>query len=285
MESKCMKKISSGKVRDIYDVDNDHLVIVTSDKISAFDVVMPSLIPNKGIILNKLSSFWFSFTKDIIPNHMVTEDLSLMPKEFQHKEYEGRTILVDKLSMLPYEFIVRGYMFGSMWESYKVNGKFFEIKFDKSYKLAEKLSEPILTPSRKNSIGHDENISVEELYRDLGEKLASQIENTCLSLYKKCAEYAYEKGIIIADTKFEFGLNDNKELVLADEIFTPDSSRFWDLSTYQLGISPDSYDKQYLRDWLIQNKLNGVTPAPQIPDEIINKTAEKYQKCLSLIVD
>ena len=279
-----MKKIIQGKVREVYEVSDKALVVVTTDRISAFDVILPSPVPGKGIVLNKLSSFWFNLTKDIVPNHMISEDLKDMPTEFQKPEFEGRTILVKKLKMLPYELIIRGYMFGSMWKSYKAGEPFCGHKIEGDYELAQKLEKPILTPSTKSSEGHDINISIEEMKADIGAELAEQIEDVCLKLFDRCCTYAAEKGIIIADTKLEFGLDEDGKLVLADEVFTPDSSRFWDAADYRVGTSPKSFDKQFARDWLIENKLDGVTPPPELPAEIIEKTREKYMECMKRIV-
>ncbi|MBO7517407.1 MAG: phosphoribosylaminoimidazolesuccinocarboxamide synthase, partial [Spirochaetia bacterium] len=219
-----MKKIISGKVREVYDLEDGRMVIVTTDRLSAFDVILPRLIPDKGKVLNALSNFWFDYTKDIVKSHMISSDLKDMPAEFQKPEYEGRTILVKKLKMLPYEVIVRGYMFGSMWEAYKKGEPFLGHKFDKTYQQAEKLAEPIVTPSTKAEFGnHDINVTLQYMKDDLGEELGSKIEKAAIAVYKRCYDHAYKNGIIIADTKFEFGLDENGELVLADEVLTPDS--------------------------------------------------------------
>ena len=233
-----MKKIASGKVREIYDLEDGRMVIVTTDRLSAFDVILPTLIPDKGKVLNALSNFWFDYTKDIVKNHMISSDIKDMPEEFQKPEYDGRAILVKKLKMIPYEVIVRGYMFGSMYEAYKKGEEFLGHKFEKEYKEAEKLSQPIVTPSTKASEGHDINVTLDYMKKDLGEDFGSKIEKAALAVYKKCYDHAYKNSIIIADTKFEFGLDENGELVLADEVLTPDSSRFWDLSEYHVGGSP-----------------------------------------------
>lgn len=276
-----MKKILSGKVRDIYEVNDKELVIVTTDRISAFDVILNSTIQNKGIALNKLSLYWFDFTSDIIPNHIISSSISDMPAYFLEnaKEFEKRTVLVKKLEMLPYEFIVRGYMFGSLWKEYKVSGCYCEQKIQGQYELAQKLDNHIITPSAKNAEGHDENISIDRLREEIGTATADELCQISLSLYEKCYQHALGKGIIIADTKFEFGYDENGRLTLGDEIFTPDSSRFWAAEDYQIGISPKSYDKQFVRDWLIQNKQNGVTPAPKLPDDIVKKTEMIYKDC------
>ena len=244
-----MKKIGSGKVREIYEVSDKELVIYTTDRVSAFDVVLPTPVPEKGMVLNKLSEFWFEFTKDVVPNHLISEDPADMPEEFSKECYKDRVILTKKLKMLPYEFIIRGYMFGSMWKAYQKGEPFCGQVISGEYQLAQKLEHPILTPSTKATEGHDEySVTPEGLAKDLGEDLAKQLQDACLTLYQKCYDYAYERGIIIADTKLEFGLDEEGKLVLADEVFTPDSSRFWNRDEYQVGTSPLSYDKQYLRD-------------------------------------
>ncbi len=278
-----MKKIISGKVREVYDLEDGRMVIVTTDRISAFDVILPTMITNKGKVLNALSNYWFSLTGDIVKNHMISSNLKDMPKEFQSPEYEGRTILVKKLKMIPYEVIVRGYMFGSMYEAYKKGEAFLVHKFDKEYKQAEKLDEPIVTPSTKAAEGHDINVTLDYMKKDLGDELGSKIEKAALAIYKKCYEHALKNGIIIADTKFEFGLDEAGELVLADEVLTPDSSRFWNAETYAVGTSPASYDKQFIRDWLKANNLAGDPTIKEIPADIVAKTAALYQECQNRI--
>ena len=278
-----MKKIIDGKVREVFDLEDGRMVIVTTDRISAFDVVLPILIPEKGKILNSLCDFWFDFTKDIVKNHMISSDLSDMPADFQKSEYEGRTALVKKLDMIPYEVIVRGYMFGSMYEAYKKGEPFLGHSFEKTYEKAEKLDEPIVTPSTKVAVGHDINVTIDYMKTDLGADLGTKIEKAALAVYKKCYEHAYENGIIIADTKFEFGLDKEGNLVLADEVLTPDSSRFWNKETYKSGTSPASFDKQFVRDWLKKNNLAGNADIKTIPEEIINQTAALYKECLKKI--
>ena len=274
-----MKKIISGKVREVYDLEDGRMVIVTTDRISAFDVILPTMITDKGKVLNALSNFWFDYTKDIVKNHMISSNLKDMPAEFQKSEFEGRTILVKKLKMIPYEVIVRGYMFGSMYEAYKKGEEFLGHKFDKEYQQAEKLDEPIVTPSTKAAEGHDINVTLDYMKKDLGEELGSKIEKTALAIYKKCYEHAAKNGIIIADTKFEFGLDENGDLVLADEVLTPDSSRFWNAAEYKVGTSPASYDKQFVRDWLKNNNLAGDPNIKSIPAEIVEKTSALYHEC------
>ena len=274
-----MKKIISGKVREVYDLEDGRMVIVTTDRISAFDVILPTMITDKGKVLNALSNFWFEYTKDIVKNHMISSDLKDMPAEFQKPEFEGRTILVKKLKMIPYEVIVRGYMFGSMYEAYKKGEAFLGHSFGKEYQQAEKLAEPICTPSTKAKEGHDINVTLDYMKKDLGDELGQKIADTAIALYKKCYEHAYKNGIIIADTKFEFGLDENGDLVLGDEVLTPDSSRFWNLETYKVGTSPASYDKQFVRDWLKDNNLAGDPNIKSIPDEVVAKTSALYHEC------
>ena len=281
-----MKKIISGKVRDVFEVDDAHLVVVTTDRISAFDVILNSTIPGKGVALNLLSNFWFSYTKDIVPNHLVSTSLEDLPKEFKRDEeyYRDRTVLVKKLKMLPYEFIVRGYLFGNMWEAYCRGRDFCGYKIQGNYKQAEPLAEPIVTPSKKAATGHDEYISIDQLKNEIGEELANKLCKLSLELYRRCYQHAKMQNIIIADTKFEFGFDQSGELTLGDEIFTPDSSRFWDATCYRVGESPKSYDKQFVRDWLIKNGLNGKEPAPTLPEDVISKTTQIYKECLNKIV-
>ena len=274
-----MKKIISGKVREVYDLEDGRMVIVTTDRISAFDVILPVDIPNKGKVLNAVSEHWFELTKDICKNHLISSDTKDMPADFQKPEFEGRAMLVKKLKMVPYEVIVRGYMFGSMYEAYKKGEPFLGHSFDKEYQEAEKLAEPICTPSTKAKEGHDINVTLDYMKKDLGEELGTKIEKAALAIYKKCYDYAYERGIIIADTKFEFGLDENGELVLADEVLTPDSSRFWNKDAYKVGTSPASYDKQFVRDWLKANNLAGDPNIKEIPAEIVKKTADLYAEC------
>lgn len=276
-----MKKIISGKVRDVYEINDRELVIVATDRISAFDVILKSTIKEKGVALNLISAYWFDFTSKIIPSHVISTKLSDMPAPFSENsaQYDKRTALVKKLKMLPYEFVVRGYMFGSMWQEYRTSGTFCGQKVEGEYRLAQKLAEPVITPSVKNNTGHDEYISLERLRKELGPAEAEKICNTCLKLYAVCYEKALENGIIIADTKFEFGYDEEGTLTLGDEIFTPDSSRFWAADDYQIGVSPKSYDKQFVRDWLIEHKQNGVTPAPELPEEIVAATAGIYKEC------
>ncbi|HCC03786.1 MAG TPA: phosphoribosylaminoimidazolesuccinocarboxamide synthase [Clostridiales bacterium] len=270
-----MKKISSGKVREIYEVDEKSLLIVVSDRISAFDVILPNEVPDKGKILNMISEFWFDYTKDIIKNHVISTKISDFPIECQNDQYENRSMLVKKLKMVPIECIVRGYITGSGWKSYKENGTVCGIKLPEGLQESQKLDEPIFTPSTKAAEGHDENISFEKTCEIIGTDLAQKIKKASIEIYKKCAEYALSRGIIIADTKFEFGLDEDGNLVLGDEVLTPDSSRFWPLDEYTVGKSQKSFDKQYLRDWLKANSWDANNPT-LIPADVIEVTRNKY---------
>lgn len=278
-----IKKLSSGKVREIYEIDGDKLLLVVSDRISAFDYILPSPVPNKGKILNQISKFWFDFVEDIVPNHIISTDLKDFPEEFQKPEFEGRSMLVKKLKMLPVECIVRGYITGSGWKSYKENGTVCGITLPEGLQESEKLPQAIFTPSTKAEIGeHDENISFERVVEMLGLELATKLRDKTIEVYTKCAEYAASRGVIIADTKFEFGLDENGELVLGDEVLTPDSSRFWPASDYEVGRSQKSFDKQYMRDWI---KSSGYDPeaGTPIPENVIDTTAAKYSEAFKLI--
>ena len=271
-----MKKISSGKVREIYEVDDDKLMMVVSDRISAFDFIMPNPVLDKGKILNKLSEFWFNFVSDIIPNDIITTNYEKFPAEFRKEEFKDRSMLVKKLKMLPVECIVRGYITGSGWAEYQKTGTVCNIKLPEGLQECQKLDEPIFTPSTKAELGnHDENISFERCKEILGNELAEKVKNATINIYKKCADYALSKGIIIADTKFEFGLDENGILVLGDEVLTPDSSRFWPLDDYEVGRGQKSFDKQYLRDWLSNNGYRN-NPPTELPKDVLETTRNKY---------
>ena len=280
-----MKPIYSGKVREIYDISDKHLVIVTTDRISAFDHILPVPIKGKGIVLNKLSNFWFDKTRNIIANHIVDDRVENMPSFFQNEFFKERTVMVEKLNMLPYEFVVRGYMYGSMWKAYNNGEQFCGAVLPENYELAEKLEQPVLTPALKRDIGHDEYVSMEEVASGIGTETAKQITVICFRLYEVCSEYALSKGLIIADAKFEFGRNEQGELVLADEIFTPDSSRYWDVNNYKVGVSPNSFDKQFLRDWLQNNKINGEFQFDKVPEEVLMQTEKLYKECLNKLLN
>lgn len=280
------KPIKEGKVREIYDV-GENLILVATDRISCFDVILNNTVTKKGTVLTQMSKFWFDYTKDILKNHMITTDVDKMPEFFRQDKFNGNSMMVKKLEMLPVECIVRGYITGSGWASYKENGTVCGIKLPEGLRESDKLPEPIYTPSTKAEIGdHDENISFEQSVEYLekrfpgkGSEYAGKLRDYTIALYKKCADYALTKGIIIADTKFEFGLDEKGELVLADEVLTPDSSRFWNLAEYKVGTSPASYDKQFVRDWLKKNNLAGDPTIKEIPAEIVEKTSALYHEC------
>jgi phosphoribosylaminoimidazole-succinocarboxamide synthase len=265
-----------GKVRNVYDL-GDKLLIVVTDRISAFDVVFPNLIPNKGKVLNSIAEFWFEYMKDIIGNHVVTTDVSQYPAGLSKfkEELQGRSMLVKKIQMVEAECIVRGYLEGSGLKEYQKSCSICGIKLPEGMKQAQKLPEPIFTPSTKASEGHDENVSFEVLSDKIGNELALKLKEVSIALYNKASAYAESKGLILADTKFEFGVIDG-ELVIADEIFTPDSSRFWDSMDYEVGRPQKSFDKQYLREFLEASGWDKTPPAPVLPEDVVNKTAEKY---------
>ena len=274
------KPIAEGKVREIYD-NGDSLIMVCTDRISCFDVILHNEVRDKGRVLTQMSKFWFDFTSDIMPNHMISTDTADMPEGFRTDRFEGRSMLCKKLTMLPIECIVRGYITGSGWASYQKNGTVCGITLPEGLKESDKLPEPIYTPSTKAEIGeHDENISFEQSIDHLeksfpgkGKEYAEKLRDYTIALYKKCADYAYTKGIIIADTKFEFGLDEDGNIVLADEMLTPDSSRFWPLDGYEPGHGQPSYDKQFARDWLKANDGNHDWTLPQ---DVLDKTIAIY---------
>lgn len=272
--------LQRGKVRDIYAVDEQHMLIVTTDRLSAFDVILPNAIPGKGAVLTAVSNFWFARTQHIIPNHLAQMSLAqALSDPAQRAPLEGRAIVVRKLRPLPVEAIVRGYLIGSGWKDYQTTGSVCGIALPPGLALAARLPQPIYTPSSKAEVGeHDINVDFAHTEKQLGPVLAAQVREVSLQLYKEAAEYALSCGIIIADTKFEFGLDENDQLVLIDEALTPDSSRFWPADTYREGISPPSFDKQFVRDYLEGLDWDKRAPGPQLPQEIIEKTAEKYQE-------
>jgi len=271
-----MQPIASGKVREIYEVGRDKLLIVVSDRISAYDVIMNDPIPDKGRILNQLSAFWTRYAEDIVPNHMLSVEQRDFPAAFQAPAFEGRSMLVKKLKMLPVECIVRGYLTGSGWADYQRTGRVCGIPLPPGMLESEKLPEPLFTPSTKAELGeHDENISFGQAVEILGKDLAERVRDATIAVYQKCADYALTRGIILADTKFEFGLDEEGRLLLADEVLTPDSSRFWSLERYAPGRGQDSFDKQYLRDWLTDNGYRGKAPA-RLPEEVVARTRAKY---------
>ena len=281
-----LKPVKEGKVREIYD-NGDSLIMVATDRISCFDVILNNDVTKKGAVLTQMSKFWFDMTEDIIPNHMISVDTNDMPEFFRQDKFKGNSMMCEKLEMLPIECIVRGYITGSGWASYQENGTVCGIKLPEGLKESDKLPEPIYTPSTKAEIGdHDENISfeqsvdvLEKAYPGKGREYAEMLKNATIALYKKCADYALTKGIIIADTKFEFGLNKDGQLVIGDEMLTPDSSRFWPLEGYEPGKSQPSFDKQFARDYLKANPDCNWT----LPQDIVDKTIEKYLQGYKLI--
>jgi len=278
------KPYKSGKVRELYDL-GDNLILVSTDRISAFDNILKEPIPEKGAVLNKMSKFWFDFTNDIVPNHMISIDTKDMPAFFQTEEFEGKCMLSKKLTMIPVECIVRGYITGSGWSSYKKDGHICGISLPEGLQECQKLPEPLFTPSTKAPLGeHDMNISMtegaewlEQTFPGKGKELMEALRELTLKIYNKCANYAWERGIIIADTKFEFGLDEQGHIVLGDEILTPDNSRFWPLEGYEAGKSQPSYDKQFIRDYLTAH------PGDSLPQDIIDKSIAKYKEAYTLL--
>ena len=268
---------ASGKVRDVYNLDGDHLLFVATDRISAFDYVLATGIPHKGRVLTQISLFWFDFLKDIVPNHLVTADVGRYPAAIrQHAdELRGRSMMVMRAEMFPVECVARGYLSGSGWKEYKATGSVCGVKLPPGLKESDQLPEPLFTPATKASTGHDINISFEEMCKLVDPEFSRQLRDITLRLYKKAADYARQRGIIIADTKFEFGRT-AQGITLADEVLTPDSSRFWPADTYQPGKAQDSYDKQYVRDYLEEIRWNKQPPAPALPQEVALRTSEKY---------
>lgn len=279
-----IEKVKSGKVREIFDL-GDKFLFVASDRLSAFDCVLPTGIPQKGRVLNQISAWWFEKMKDLAPNHMITADVSRYPEELQpYKQIlDKRSMLVKKMEVIPVECIARGYLIGSGWKEYQATGTIAGMPLRDGYKMADKLDEPIFTPSTKAEQGlHDENISYEKMASILGDETARQLKEKTLEIYKQAADYARGRGIIIADTKFEFAISDG-EVCLIDEILTPDSSRFWPVADYKPGSSPKSFDKQYVRDYLETLDWDKTPPAPELPDEVVAKTTEKYLEAYRMI--
>ena len=274
-------KLFEGKVRAIYEA-GENLLIVTTDRISAYDVILPTPIDGKGKILNSLSMFWFELTKDVVKNHVITTDIDKYPEPFRGDEsLRDRSMLVKKLKMIPFECIVRGYITGSAWESYEKDGTVCGHKVAEGLVESDKFPEPLFTPSTKAAEGHDINVDYEYMARELGDELASRIRDVTIAVYKRCADYAAARGIIIADTKLEFGLDEKGELVLGDEVLTPDSSRFWSAAEYKPGQGQSSYDKQYLRNWLTDNGYRG--KSVELPAEVVERTREKYVEAYEMI--
>ena len=272
-----LKLKASGKVRDVYDIDENQLLFIASDRISAFDYVLATGIPNKGRVLNQISLFWFEFLADVVPNHLITADVDKYPAKVRKyaDQLRGRSMLVRRAAIFPVECIARGYISGSGWKEYKATGKISGIALPAGLKESEALPEPIFTPSTKATSGHDENISFDQMCDIIGVETASHLRDLTLRVYKKAAAYARQRGIIIADTKFEFGRTD-QGITLADEVLTPDSSRFWPADKYAPGRAQDSYDKQYVRDYLEQIHWNKQPPAPALPPDVARRTGEKY---------
>jgi len=277
---KSLPLLVRGKVRDVYGVGEEHLLIVTTDRLSAFDVILPDPIPGKGAVLTAVSNFWFERTRSIVPNHLAELTLAdVLPDKDERAQVEGRAIVVKKLKALPVEAIVRGYLIGSGWKDYQQSGQVCGISLPSGLQLADKLPQAIFTPSTKAAVGdHDENIDFEQTRALLGDALAEQVRDVSLAVYTRCAGYALERGIIIADTKFEFGLDEKDRLVLIDEVLTPDSSRFWPADSYAPGSSPASFDKQFVRDYLETLDWDKTSPGPALPPEVIEQTADKYRE-------
>ena len=281
-----LELIARGKVRDIYAIDNDHMLIIATDRLSAFDVVFEQVIPRKGELLTEVSNFWFEKTAGIITNHLTDLNLQEFVSADDFPRLANRSVIVKRLKTLPVEAIVRGYVIGSGWKDYQANGEICGIKLPQGLQQAAKLPEPIFTPSTKASVGdHDINVSFADTVALIGDNLANQISEVSIALYQLASSYARERGIIIADTKFEFGVDENSQLVLIDEILTPDSSRYWPADSYQPGISPPSYDKQFIRDYLETLDWDKTPPAPQIPQDIIDRTQQKYQDIHDILLN
>jgi phosphoribosylaminoimidazole-succinocarboxamide synthase len=275
-----LKRIGKGKVRDIYAVGDDKMLIVTSDRLSAFDVVLSDPIPDKGRVLNEMANFWFGKLGHVVPNQLTGIDPASVVAKDEIPQVTGRAVVVKKLKPLPIEAVVRGYIIGSGWKDYQKTGRICGIELPQGLQQAQKLPEPIFTPATKAETGHDENISFDEAARLIGRDKAEKVRDISIRLYQEASDYAAKKGIIIADTKFEFGLNEKNEIVLIDEVLTADSSRFWPADSYQVGMSPPSFDKQFVRDYLETLDWNKTPPAPKLPAEVIHKTSEKYREAL-----
>ena len=275
-----LPRLGKGKVRDIYAVGNDKMLIVTSDRLSAFDVVLSDPIPDKGRVLNQMANFWFEKLGHVVPNQLTGVDPETVVSPNEREQVRGRSVVVKKLKPLPIEAVVRGYIIGSGWKDYQKTGKVCGIDLPKGLQQAQKLPQPVFTPATKAESGHDENISFEEVVKLIGKPMAEKVRDVSIRLYKEASEFAAQRGIIIADTKFEFGLDKDNQLVLIDEVLTADSSRFWPADSYKVGMSPPSYDKQYVRDYLETLDWNKTPPAPKLPAEVIQKTSEKYREAL-----
>jgi phosphoribosylaminoimidazole-succinocarboxamide synthase len=277
---KSLPRLGRGKVRDIYAVGDDKMLIVASDRLSAFDVVLPDPIPDKGRVLNEMANFWFARLGHVVPNQLTGIDPESVVSEVEKPQVRGRSVVVKKLKPLPIEAVVRGYIIGSGWKDYQKTGKICGIELPKGLRQAEKLPQPIFTPATKAAEGHDENVTFSQAETLIGPELAAKVRDVSIRLYKEAADYAATKGIIIADTKFEFGLDDDNNLVLIDEVLTADSSRFWPADSYRVGISPPSFDKQYVRDYLESLTWDKTPPAPKLPEDVIARTSQKYRDAL-----
>ncbi len=277
-----LERLHRGKVRDVYAIDADSLLIITTDRLSAFDVVLPDPIPGKGQVLNRISNFWFARTGHIVPNHLIDRPLAeVLPDPAERAQAEGRCVIARRLRALPVEAVVRGYLIGSGWKDYQATGQVCGITLAPGLRQAERLPEPIFTPATKAAVGdHDENIAYAQVEQLIGADMAAKVRSTAIALYNHAVDYAAERGILIADTKFEFGLTADDELILIDEALTPDSSRFWPADTYQVGTSPPSFDKQYVRDYLETLDWNKQAPGPHLPAEVIARTSAKYHEAL-----
>jgi phosphoribosylaminoimidazole-succinocarboxamide synthase len=275
-----LKRIHQGKVRDIYDIDANTMLLVSTDRLSAFDVILPTGIANKGAMLTQMANFWFEKLKNVVPNHLTGIDpKSVVSNPAEQAQLGSRAVVVKKLKALPIEAIVRGYLVGSGWKEYKAKGTVCGIELPAGLQEASKLPKPIFTPSSKAAVGeHDENISLQQCADLIGAEMAAQVAKVAIALYQQAAEFALTRGIIIADTKFEFGLDANGVLHVMDEVLTPDSSRFWPADSYAVGSNPPSYDKQFVRDWLESTGWNKVAPAPALPADVAQRTSEKYME-------
>lgn len=279
---KSLKKLHQGKVRDIYDIDDHTMLLVSTDRLSAFDVILPTGIPHKGAMLTQMANFWFEQLQDVVPNHLtgIAPESVVAPDEVE--QVKGRAVVVKKLKALPLEAIVRGYLVGSGWKEYTAKGTVCDIPLPAGLQLAQQLPKSLFTPSSKAAVGeHDENISVAQVEALIGKDLTAQVEKAAIALYTRAAEYARTKGIIIADTKFEFGVDDQGVLHVMDEVLTPDSSRFWPADQYQIGSNPPSYDKQYVRDWLESCGWNKTPPGPELPADVAQRTSDKYMEAFA----
>ena len=279
-----LQVIARGKVRDIYSIDDQHLLLVATDRLSAYDVVMPSPVPGKGEVLTTLSNFWFAMMEDIIPNHLTDKPLASVIDHDTAAMLQSRSMVVRRLKPLPIEAVVRGYLIGSGWNDYQATGGVCGIELPEGLQQASRLPKTIFTPATKADVGdHDENVSFERVVDMIGEELASKVRDVSIRIYERAASYALDRGIIIADTKFEFGQDDDGKLYIIDEMLTPDSSRFWPSAEYEVGISPPSFDKQYVRDYLETLDWDKTAPGPDIPDEVLRRTGEKYREALEIL--